>query len=77
MAVSQESTQQETVVHLDAVEAQRFTEVNLEEKLAAAATRLEAAERLLSEARAAIRAAHPWISQEQLGLPSPAPRKNL
>lgn len=40
--------------HLDAVEAQKLSEAELEEKLATATTRLEAAERLLSEARAAM-----------------------
>ena len=38
--------------HLDAIEAQRLSEANLQEKLAAATTRLEAAEQLLVEARA-------------------------
>jgi chromosome segregation ATPase len=38
--------------HLDAVEAQRLSEANLQEKFAAATMRLEAAERLLSGARA-------------------------
>ena len=40
--------------HLDAVEARRLSEANLQEKFAAATTRLDAAERLLSEARAAM-----------------------
>jgi chromosome segregation ATPase len=38
--------------HFDAVEAHRFSEANLQEKLAATSTRLEAAQRLLIEARA-------------------------
>jgi chromosome segregation protein len=38
--------------HLDAVEAQRLNEANLQEKLAATTTRLEAAQQLLLEARA-------------------------
>lgn len=38
--------------HLDAVEAQRLNEANLQEKLAATTTRLDAAEQLLVEARA-------------------------
>ena len=40
--------------HLDAVEAHRLNDAGLQEKLAAATTRLEAAERLLSDARAAM-----------------------
>ena len=40
--------------HLDTVEAQRLREATLEEKCAAATMRLDAAERLLSEARAAM-----------------------
>ena len=40
--------------HLDTLEAQRLREANLQDKLAAATTRLDAAERLLSEARAAM-----------------------
>jgi chromosome segregation ATPase len=39
-------------VHFDAIEAQRLNEANLQEKLAATSTRLEAAQRLLAEARA-------------------------
>jgi chromosome segregation ATPase len=39
-------------VHFDAIEAQRLNEASLEEKLAATSTRLEGAQRLLSEARA-------------------------
>ena len=38
--------------HFDAIEAQRLNEANLQEKLAATSTRLEAAQRLLAEARA-------------------------
>jgi chromosome segregation ATPase len=38
--------------HFDAIEAQRFSEANLQEKLSATTTRLEAAEQLLAEARA-------------------------
>jgi crescentin len=38
--------------HFDAIEAQRLNEANLQEKLAATSTRLEAAQRLLIEARA-------------------------
>jgi chromosome segregation ATPase len=38
--------------HLDVIEAQRLSEANLQEKLAATTTRLEAAEQLLVEARA-------------------------
>jgi chromosome segregation ATPase len=38
--------------HFDAVEAERLSEANLQEKLSAATTRLEAAEQLLAEARA-------------------------
>jgi chromosome segregation ATPase len=37
--------------HLDAMEAQRLNEANLQEKLVATSTRLEAAERLLAKAR--------------------------
>jgi chromosome segregation ATPase len=37
--------------HFDAIEAQRLNEANLQEKLAATSTRLEAAQRLLAEAR--------------------------
>ena len=37
--------------HFDAVEAQRLSEANLQEKLAATSTRLEVAQRLLAEAR--------------------------
>jgi len=40
--------------HLDAVEAHRLKESGLEERLVAATTRLDAAERLLSDARAAM-----------------------
>jgi chromosome segregation ATPase len=38
--------------HFEAVEAQRLSEANLEEKLAVTSTRLEAGQRLLAEARA-------------------------
>jgi hypothetical protein len=38
--------------HFDAIEAQRLNEANLQAKLAATSTRLEAAQRLLAEARA-------------------------
>jgi len=38
--------------HFDAIEAQRLNEASLQEKLAATSTRLEAAQRLLAEARA-------------------------
>jgi chromosome segregation ATPase len=55
------SLAQETAAHaklktayLDAVEAHRVSEASLQEKLAAATTRLDAAERLLSDARAAM-----------------------
>jgi chromosome segregation ATPase len=40
--------------HLDAVEAHRLNDASLQEKLASATTRLDAAERLLSDARAAM-----------------------
>jgi len=39
-------------IHFDAVEAHRLSEANLQERLAATSTRLEAAQRLLIEARA-------------------------
>ena len=38
--------------HFEAIEAQRLSEANLQEKLSATTTRLEAAEQLLAEARA-------------------------
>ncbi len=37
--------------HFEAIEAQRLSEANLQEKLSATTTRLEAAEQLLAEAR--------------------------
>ena len=40
--------------HFDGIEAQRLSEANLQEKLSATTTRLEAAEQLLAEARAGI-----------------------
>ena len=52
----QEKTAHATLkaAHLDAMEAQRLSEANLQEKFVATTTRLEAAERLLSEARAGL-----------------------
>jgi len=52
----QEKTAHATLkaAHLDAMDAQRLSEANLQEKFVATTTRLEAAERLLSEARAGL-----------------------
>ena len=49
----QEKTAHATLkaAHLDAMEAQRLSQANLQEKFVATTTRLEAAERLLAEAR--------------------------
>jgi chromosome segregation ATPase len=53
ISFAQEKAAHETLraSHLDAIEAQRLSEANLQERFVAATTRLEAAERLLAEAR--------------------------
>ena len=51
--------------HFDGIEAQRLSEANLQEKLSAATTRLEAAEQLLAEARAGMHEQEATIQESE------------
>jgi chromosome segregation ATPase len=51
--------------HFDGIEAQRLTEANLQEKLSATTTRLEAAEQLLAEARAGMHEQEATIQESE------------
>jgi chromosome segregation ATPase len=79
-AFDQETAAHSTLkaAHLDAIETQRLSEANLEEKLAATTTRLEAAEQLLVEARAGMHEQDATIRElEQSALEKSVATKSL